>query len=132
MSAGLGMLGSVSRKYRLGVSVFTTASRRSTWSDSTAYTPAAACTPRSDAIVRRRMSASTRSTVLPDVAIALASSIEQVDLPSLGTELVMTMERIGLSGDMKRMFANRVFAAFWISRVLVPVFLTFLATVRSP
>ena len=73
------------------------------------------------------MSASTSSTVLPDVAIAFASSSDAVDLPSLGTELVTTMERIGLSGDMKRMLANRVLAAFWISRALVPDFFFFLA-----
>ncbi len=64
------------------------------------------------------MSASTSSTVLPDVAIARASSTEHVDLPSFGTELVMTMERMGLSGDMKRMFAKSVFAAFCTSSML--------------
>ena len=33
---------------------------------------------------------------------------DSVDL----VELVMAMERMGLSGDRKRMFANRVFAEF--------------------
>ena len=84
----------------------------------TAYTPAAGRTFSRLASVRRRMSASTSSTVLPDVAIARASSTEHVDLPSFGTELVMTMERMGLSGDMKRMFAKSVFAAFCTSSML--------------
>ena len=98
---------------------------------STEYAPAGGRTFSIPANVRRRMSASTRSAVLPDVAMARASSTEQVDLPSLGTELVTTMDLMGSSGDMKRMFAKSVFAAFCTSSALEDCFF-FLAMVGPP
>ena len=109
------MFGSVSRKCRFGVAVPVTATLSGAASVSTAYRPADGLTPSMVANLRRRMSASTSSTCLPDVAMAWARFTDTVDLPSLGTELVMTMDLMGSSTDMKRMFANSVFAAFWIS-----------------
>ena len=70
-----------------GVCVAATACDSGVASVSTEYTPAGGRTFNMSANVRRRMSASTKSTVLPDVAMARASSTEHVDLPSLGTEL---------------------------------------------
>ena len=59
------------------------------------------------------MSHSTSTTLLPLVAMACARLSATVDLPSLGTEEVSVMTRIGLSTLAKRMLASRVLAAFW-------------------
>ena len=111
-SDGLGMCGSASRKSMRGVFVCTMASLSDTSPASTEYKPCSAWTPSVRAWERRRRSLSTMSVRTPEVAIAQARFAAMNVFPSLGTALVITTVRMGLSTLMKRIFASSVFAEF--------------------
>ena len=77
------------------------------------------------------MSHSTSSTVLPLEAMAWASWMAMVVLPSLGTEEVTAMERMGSSTEAKRMFAASVLIAFCIWIWLIPALAFFAMLVTT-